>query len=405
MNRITHSFHCARYSVLLLINHEGAMSSHLSGAFDPVRFRHHLHRYPELSLQEQKTASVIIDQLLKFGLSPHTNIGGYGIVVDINSGNAGKETLLRADFDALPISEQAEHDHTSRHSGCMHACGHDGHTASLLSVAEHLSQHPPLTGRVVLLFQPAEEIGLGAKMMLADPRLQQFKPDAVYAYHNLPGYPLGTVVVKEGAFACASTGVNITLRGKTSHAAKPENGRSPATAVSRIMAYLENLPDSIDDAFCLVTLVHVKIGNPGFGTSPGKANVMATIRSDSDHALACMQKQLQAFVDTQTADQGLTSTIEWVEPFSATHNHPACTQQLISAATALSYPIEVPTHPMRWSEDVGEFLSHWQGTLFCLGSGEGHPELHNPDFDFPDDLIGIAARLFIKLLEERHTHL
>ncbi|OAN11136.1 peptidase M20 [Photobacterium jeanii] len=379
------------------------MSTSSTQSFDPIRFRHHLHRYPELSLHEHKTASEIIDQLLKFGYSPHTNIGGYGIVVDINSGNPGKETLLRADFDALPITEQAQHDHASRHHGCMHACGHDGHTASLLSVAAHLSEHPPQTGRVILLFQPAEEIGMGAQNMLADPRLQHFNPDAVFAYHNLPGYPLGTVVVKDGPFACASTGVSIQLQGKTSHAAKPENGRSPAKAVSEIMNYLTTLPDSIEDAFCLVTLVHVKVGNPGFGTSPGKADVMATIRSDSDQALHTMQQQLQDFVQAQAQQQGLTATIEWVEPFAATLNDSKCTQEVISAAEALDYPVVIPTAPMRWSEDVGEFLQRWQGTLFCLGSGEQHPELHNPDFDFPDPLLDIAAKLFLQLLHTRHN--
>ncbi len=371
--------------------------------FNPVRFRHHLHRYPELSLHEHKTASEITDQLLTFGFEPKTNIGGYGILVEIKSGNPGPITLLRADFDALPITEKSQHDHVSRNHGCMHACGHDGHVASLLAVANQLSQTPPQSGTVFLLFQPAEEIGVGAKKMLQDPRLKGIQPDAVYAYHNLPGYPLGTVVVKDGVFACASTGVMITLIGKTSHAAKPENGHSPAPAVARLMDYLHHMPEAFKEAFSLVTLVHVNVGNKGFGTSPGRAEVMATIRSSDNYILNYMKRNLLDFAQKQADSYQLEMQIEWIEPFNATMNNPETTKNVITAAQSLNYDVVIPTEPMRWSEDMGEFLQQWPGSLFCIGSGTDHPELHNPDYDFPDALIEQSSRLFLQLIAQSHN--
>ncbi|ARR50835.1 amidohydrolase [Photobacterium damselae subsp. damselae] len=370
--------------------------------FNPIRFRHHLHRYPELSLNEYKTASEITDQLLKFGLAPKTNIGGHGIIVEIVGEKSGPTTLFRADFDALPINEKPNHSHGSRHSGCMHACGHDGHTTSLLQLANILAHNPPASGTVVLLFQPAEEIGLGAKNMLLDIRMQHIKPDAVFAYHNLPGYPLGEVVIKNDVFACASTGVNITFNGKTSHAAYPEHGISPAPAVNRLMDYLDKITQNYQDNFNLITLVHVKIGNEGYGTSPGKAQVMATLRSDDEMVLAQIQEELTKYAQVQAELHHLDLHIEWIEPFAATINNRQTTDAVRLAANTLHYSVKEIDHPLRWSEDVGEFLHQWPGTLFCIGSGEAHPQLHNPDYDFPDELIEISSQLFLQLIRQRH---
>ncbi len=157
-------------------------------SFDPVQFRQHLHQYPELSNRESITAETITTQLTAFGLRPVTEIGGYGIVVEFDSGQAGDTTLFRADFDALPITEIAEHNHSSKHTGVMHACGHDGHCTSLLMLAQQLTHTPPQKGRIILLFQPAEENGTGAQAMLEHPWFQQQKVDQVFAFHNLPVY-------------------------------------------------------------------------------------------------------------------------------------------------------------------------------------------------------------------------
>ena len=376
-------------------------------SFDPINFRRYLHQYPELSHHERQSADFIAQQLRQFGLSPKTELGGHGIVVEFDSGKPGETSLFRADFDALPIQEQANHKHISCHEGIMHACGHDGHTASLMMVAKHLVTHPPLSGRVLLLFQPAEETGAGAASMLQEPWLTNQTVDHTYAYHNLPGYPLDTLVIKPGTFACASTGVTIELFGKTSHAAKPENGVAPTLAMTEVIKLLQTLPDQFAGVFTLTTVVHASLGETvngeaAFGTAPGYAKVLATLRSENTQTLLAMKSLVEQQICTLCEKEKLQYEVSWQEWFNAAVNSPLHCQQVINRAQALGLPIELIDEPMRWSEDMAEFLTKWPGALFCIGSGEAHPQLHNPDYDFPDALIATASRLFCALIEENH---
>lgn len=374
--------------------------------FDPVLFRQQLHRFPELSGQEHSTANAIARQLQAFGLSPKTAVtasNGVGIVCEINSGKPGSTTLLRADFDALPIEETASHDHISCHCGVMHACGHDGHTASLMTVAHQLSLTPPSSGRVLLLFQPAEETGTGAADMLGNRWLAEQLVDQTFAYHNLPGYPRHSVITKPGNFACASTGVSIELIGKTSHAARPENGINPTQAMVALISFLQQLPKQFSPVFSLVTVVHAKLGESAFGTSPGYAKIEATLRSEETDTLAAMQRAITAELKHQCEQHQLESTLNWQESFRAVVNAVHQTEQVLAAAQDLGLKTVVLEEPMRWSEDMAEFLATWPGNMFCLGSGESHPELHNPDFDFPDPLIDTASRMFLRLIDTIHN--
>ncbi|MGR2770198.1 amidohydrolase [Photobacterium ganghwense] len=371
--------------------------------FDPILFRRTLHQFPELSGKEQTTAQRIISQLNAFGLTPRTNIGGHGIVCEIRGTRPGETTLLRADFDALPIVEKSDHAHCSQHPGVMHACGHDGHTASMMAVARHLASHPPVSGSVLLLFQPAEETGTGAADMLRDPWLAGQAVNNVFAYHNLPGYPLNTVITRPETFACASTGVTITLEGKTSHAAKPENGINPTNTLIALMQELQQLPTRFPDVFSLVTIIHATLGEPAFGTAPGDAQLLATLRSEQSDVLKAMQRAVEAATQTYSEQTGLRYQVSWQESFNAavnTHHHNELVQR---AASELGLPVYQLQEPMRWSEDVAEFLACWPGALFCVGSGESHPQLHNPDYDFPDALIETASTLFLHLIEMLHN--
>ncbi|MGR5140180.1 amidohydrolase [Photobacterium sp. DNB23_23_1] len=379
-------------------------------SFDPINFRHFLHQYPELSHHERQTADVINQQLRQFGLVPKADLGGHGIVVEFDSKNPGETSLFRADFDALPIHENACHHYASRHSGIMHACGHDGHTASLMMVAKYLCTHPPVTGRVLLLFQPAEETGSGATAMLQEPWLAQQHIDNVFAYHNLPGYPLNTVVIKPNTFACASTGVSIELFGKTSHAAKPENGVAPTYAMMETIKLIQQLPEQFPDVFALTTVVHASLGETAqgkatFGTAPGYAKVLATLRSDSSETLLMMKSLIEQQIATQCQQEQLGLKVSWQEWFNAAVNSQPHCQQVIHQARGLGLPVNIVEEPMRWSEDVAEFLAKWPGAMFCLGSGEQHPQLHNPDYDFPDALIATASQLFCALIEEKHGNM
>lgn len=378
-------------------------------SFDPINFRRFLHQYPELSHHEHQTAELISQQLCQFGLSPKTGLGGHGIVVEFDSGKPGETSLFRADFDALPIHEQACHHYASCYSGIMHACGHDGHTASLMMVAKYLCAHPPASGKILLLFQPAEETGAGAAAMLQEPWLAQQHIDNVFAYHNLPGYPLNTVVIKPATFACASTGVTIELFGKTSHAAKPEDGLPPTLAMTETIKLLQSLPQQFPEVFTLTTVVHASLGataqgEAAFGTAPGYAKVLATLRSDNSQTLLAMRSLIEQQVAKLCEQERLSVEISWQEWFNAAVNsYPHC-QQVIAKAGSLGLPVNIIEEPMRWSEDVAEFLAKWPGVLFCLGSGEDHPQLHNPNYDFPDALIATASQLFCALIEEKHDN-
>lgn len=371
--------------------------------FDAIRFRHHLHQYPELSLFEIKSAELIAAQLQAFGFQPKVGLGGNGIVCTVDSGQPGETTLLRADFDALPITEKNNHAYCSRHDGVMHACGHDGHTASLMAVAHQLSLNPPRSGKVILLFQPAEETGTGAASMLADNWLSEQHVDNVFAYHNLPGYPQHTVITKPGTFACASTGVTIELEGKTSHAARPENGISPTNAMLAIIQYLQQMPEKYDNAFTLVTVIHASLGEEAFGTSPGSAKVLATLRSDNNAVFEAMKQDLQETVSGIATDEGLASNVSWQESFNAVVNSPTHCDIVNQQAQQSGLEVVELEEPMRWSEDVAEFLLKWPGALFCIGSGNSHPELHNPDYDFPDALIATASSLFLSIIHRLHA--
>ncbi|WP_051415931.1 amidohydrolase [Salinivibrio socompensis] len=370
--------------------------------FDPVRLRRTLHQHPELSNQEAQSARAIAAQLRQFGFHPVTDVGGHGILVTIQGAAPGPTTLLRADFDALPIHERTQLDYASCHDGVMHACGHDGHTAALLAVAAELSQTPPKQGTVILAFQPAEETGEGAARMCQAPELANAQIDNVYAFHNLPGFAQHQIVVRPSTFACASTGVAIKLHGKTSHAAYPERGVSPACAMSDVMRMLTQLPDAYPSTFSLVTLVHAQLGDPAFGVAPGEATVMATLRSDDNATFHAMQTRLVDKVNAIADQAGLTVDLHWHEPFIAAENSTTHNQVVVNAAQSLGLEVHWLNEPMRWSEDVAEFLTRWPGALFGIGSGEHHPQLHNPDYDFPDAILSTANDLFCALVKRHH---
>jgi amidohydrolase len=374
----------------------------LASGFKAESFRKQLHKYPELSGHEINTAFNIAQQLRQFGLNPQEGIGGHGVICTVSGEQDGELTLLRADFDALPIQEKATHSHVSVNHGIMHACGHDGHTASLLAVAEKLAVTPPKHGKVILLFQPAEETGVGASAMLNSAELKQLKIDNVFAYHNLPGQPLHEVVIKNNTFACASTGVSIELEGKTSHAAYPENGLNPAKAMIEILQFLEGLSSQYTQNFALVTIVSAQLGEEAFGVSAGRARIMATLRSDSNSTFQAMQSKIRLKLEEVEKLSGLGVEHSWHEPFNAAVNSSAHVDIVRTQAKQLGFEVNELREPMRWSEDFSEFLIHYPGALFCIGSGESHPELHNPDYDFPDEIIETASTLFMSIVKQIH---
>lgn len=375
-------------------------------------FRKNLHQHPELSNAEMATAEKVLNQFKAFAPDEiHQGLGGTGIAFVFNSTQpdpAGPTTLLRCELDALPIQETNTFDHRSIHDGVSHKCGHDGHMAIITAVGEKLSQSRPQTGRVVLLFQPAEETGAGAIGVINDPKFKPLTPDYAFALHNIPGQPLGEVFVKPGSFNCASRGMTIKLRGKTSHAAHPENGISPALAISKIIEQLPQLPQQLNE-FSLVTVVAATLGvfdatgQAAFGTSPGEATVMATLRTASNAAMKTMVERAGEMVNQCAAEFGLSVTFEWDDVFYACSNTQAGYEQVVEACDKLDIPCTTLTEGYRWSEDFGKLRdTAKEGAMFTLGAGMASPQLHNPDYDFPDSLITVGRDIFVEMIRKIH---
>ena len=382
--------------------------------------RHELHRHPELSGQETETARRILGFFhpLKPDLTL-TGLGGTGLAFGFGAAESseGPTVMLRCELDALPIQEWNELPYRSTVDGVAHKCGHDGHMAILAAVALELAQRRPARGRVVLLFQPAEENGAGAEAVLADPQFEQIRPDFIFALHNLPGFPIGQILVKDGPFNCASRGMTVHFRGKTSHAAQPENGVSPALALSESIRQLGALPTTKSDQIAFVTVVGAKLGNKAFGTSPGDAEIYATLRTESDDAMDLLVREAEDLVRGLAKADGLEVDITYEDVFGATANDPKACDFVRRAAAGHQLREMNATFP--WSEDFGRFTAQVPsdkvpgvqipgdqvlgaripGALFGLGAGEDMPALHHPDYDFPDELIDSGVQIFLRILD------
>lgn len=368
--------------------------------FNPILFRHQLHKMPELSGFEDKTGKLIADTLRSFGYNPQVNIGGHGIVLHLDSSQPGPHLLFRADTDALPIHEVALHSHCSGNAGVMHACGHDGHSASLMALAYRLSKSDIQRGKITLIFQPSEENGQGARAMLDDESWDKGKVDYAFGYHNVPGHPLGQILCRENTFACASAGVSIILKGKTAHAAYPETAVNPTPALKALMNDIEKLPTAFPSSFALATIVHVNLGQPAFGTTPAQATVMATLRSDSNKCFESLCYQVESMARHYSERDGLELNIEWFDKFNAIINHSEANMLLKQACKDLGFVHNDLDVPMRWSEDFSEYSRTWPSAFFGLGSGVEHPPLHDPQYDFPDALIDVSSKIFEQIIRD-----
>jgi amidohydrolase len=366
-----------------------------------IQYRRQLHQQPELSGQETQTAHQLLTWLAAYEPSQIIqNIGGAGSCAIFDSQQAGPSLLFRAELDALPITEKNTFEYASQKAGVSHKCGHDGHMTILLALAAQLHVQPPKRGKVILLFQPAEEIGAGAALVLADERFIALQPDYVYALHNLPGYPLGEVLWRDGAFAAASAGLVLELQGKTSHAGHPEQGLNPAAALSELLRDLPELPQQLGAAFGLITIVGCQLGERNFGISAGEGSLACTIRAFEQAPFEKIQQAALDLAKSIAEEHGLDWSFSWHEAFAAVENLPQCNQKVAAAAQKLGYAQQQVAKPFRWSEDFGLFTQKYPGSLFGLGAGEDCPALHHPDYDFPDALIEHGSKLFFEIIQE-----
>ncbi|MBO9652800.1 MAG: amidohydrolase [Agrobacterium tumefaciens] len=368
---------------------------------DLVELRHDLHRHPEISGEEKETARRIRtflkqakpDRLL-------ADLGGHGVAAVFDSGKSGPAILIRSELDALPIHEKSEAEYRSGIDGKGHLCGHDGHSTILTALALGLSRQRPETGSVILLYQPAEETGAGAAAVLADPRFHEIKPDHSFSLHNLPGLPLGHVSVVEGPVNCASRGIKIRLSGKTAHASSPEHGVSPMRAMAELMPALAELGSGFppEPDFSMVTITHAVMGEAAFGISPADAEIWATLRTLTDDRMEKLFAAAETLARKVAEEQQLTLAIAYDDIFLHCENVPEAVGHIRRALDEEKISHNSEGLPMRASEDFGRFRAVSSSAMFFLGAGRDYPNLHNPDYDFPDALIGIGARIFMRII-------
>ena len=366
-------------------------------------FRHELHHNPELSDNEYITAERIANFLHPYKPDQMIRgIGGNGIACIFKGKKEGPSVLFRCDMDALPIQEINDLTYASKEKEVSHKCGHDGHMAILAGLAEVFSKNRPEKGQAILVFQPSEENGQGAARMLQDKKWQEIQVDYAFALHNLPGFKKGAVMLRKENFASASKGMIVKLKGKTSHAAEPENGNSPAVAMSDMIKEFSDLPKTANlfTDFTLATVIHARLGEIAFGTTPGYAEVMATLRTYTNRDMEVLTEKAEAIVNHHVAKHNLQCDISYVEEFPATVNNPELVDLIETAAKNNKIEIQHLEHPFKWSEDFAHFTQKYPGVLFGLGSGVGHPQLHNPDYDFPDDIIENGVRMFYEIYKQ-----
>ena len=344
-----------------------------------TEIRQELHRTPGKSGQEEFAHNLIVRELQTICPDElYDHVGDYGVIALWRSHNENARTLaFRADIDALP-------------SG--HRCGHDGHTAIMLRFAQIVSSDHNRKNNIVLIFQPEEETGKGAKKIMKRGILQKIGIDAIFGLHNLPGYDKGTVVLIKNTFAAASSGVIYRFIGRQTHASTPEKGLNPGLAVAEMIQRVNESNKISSNKFCFSTLICCRVGEEAFGTSAGKGEVMFTLRASDNHSFFELTQKVDRISIEVAEKHGLQLEKQVREPFRALENSPELVEQL---SDILRYAqVQMRSTSFRWSEDFAEYLTEFRGAFFGIGSGKDQPELHHPDYDFPDDIIEIGAGCF-----------
>jgi amidohydrolase len=373
--------------------------------------RRDLHAHPELCFQEVRTAEVVAKALTEWGIPIHRGLGKTGVVGIVKNGTSNRAVGLRADMDALPMTEHNHFPHASKHHGKMHACGHDGHTAMLLAAARHLSKHRNFDGTVYLIFQPAEEGGGGAHEMMKDGLFEKFPMEAVFGAHNWPGMQAGQFGVNPGAMMASSNEFTITVRGKGSHAALPHLGIDPVpVAAQMVMAFqtiITRNRNPVDPGVISVTMIHA---GEALNVVPDSAQVRGTVRTFSIETLDLIQQRMQQVAEHTCAAFGATCEFSFRRNYPPTINHAAETEFVKGVLSQVVGPENVlPFQPTMGAEDFSFFLQARPGCYFMIGNGDGaHREgghglgpcmLHNPSYDFNDELIPLGATAWVRIAE------
>ncbi|WP_241047652.1 M20 aminoacylase family protein [Achromobacter xylosoxidans] len=384
-------------------------------AANPVfrELRRDLHQHPEIGFQEHRTAQRVAEQLAGWGWDVHTGIGGTGVVATLKRGQGARSIGLRADMDALAMQEANKFEHQSLNANRMHACGHDGHTAILLATAWYLAQHAQFDGTVHCIFQPAEEGGqAGAKAMIEDGLFERFPCSAVFALHNWPDLPVGSMGVRSGAFMGSSNRFRIDVDGRGAHASQPELSVDPLMCVGHILLALQTIVSRnrapLEPAVLSVTQIH---GGDAVNVIPQQAWLGGTVRTHTVDTLDMVERRMREVVAGAATTFGCTATMQFERCYPPLVNDDAQTRFAIEAMREVVGADKVSEDMPRLmgSEDFAFMLAERPGCYVLLGNGAGEHRdaghgpgpcrLHNPSYDFNDAIIPVGAAYFVTLVK------
>lgn len=381
-----------------------------------TQIRRDLHAHPELCYEEVRTADIVAAQLTEWGIEVHRGLGVTGVVGVVHGrdgGACGRAVGLRADMDALPMTELNTFAHASQHPGKMHACGHDGHTAMLLAAAQYLAQHRDFDGTVVLIFQPAEEGGGGAREMIKDGLFERFPVEAVFGMHNWPGYPVGTFAVSPGPVMASSNEFKITIRGKGSHAALPHNGIDPVPIACQMVQAFQTIitrnKKPVDAGVISVTMIHA---GEATNVVPDHCVLQGTVRTFTLEVLDLIEQRMRDVAQHTCAAFGAECEFEFRRNYPPTVNTPAEAAFARDVMRAIVGDEQVHVQePTMGAEDFAFMLQAKPGAYCFIGNGNGSHRgryeggghdtgpctLHNPRYDFNDDLIPLGGTYWVEL--------
>ena len=379
----------------------------LSQAAALAQIRRDIHAHPELCFEEVRTADLVAQKLTEWGIPIHRGMGKTGVVGIVHGrdgGACGRGIGLRADMDALPMQEFNTFSHASQHTGKMHACGHDGHTAMLLAAAQHLAKHRNFDGTVYLIFQPAEEGGGGAREMITDGLFERFPMDAVFGLHNWPGLPAGSFAVHAGPVMASADRFDIEVLGHGAHAAMPHLGVDPVVAGSALVQALQTVVtrtrDPLDPAVLSVTQFHA---GEAYNVIPDRARLTGTVRAFSTEVQAQIEAAMQRICQGIGTAYNVNVRFNYLRGYPATINTPAEAAVCAEVARALvgEGGVRTDVKPSMGAEDFAYFLHEKPGCYVWLGNGpgEGGCTLHNPNYDFNDAVIPTGVTYWVNLAQ------
>jgi amidohydrolase len=359
-----------------------------------TEWRRHLHANPELTLHEKETSAFVQARLAELGVPFVGSVGGHGVVATLHRGGSNRSVGLRADMDALPILETSGVTHASRKSGIMHACGHDGHTVSLLGAVAMLQRDPSWSGTVQFVFQPAEEGGGGAKSMIADGLFERFPMERIFGYHNWPGLEAGTVALHDSAVMASGGRLYFTIKGHSGHAALPHMARDPMIAAAHLLLALQTIVSrNVDPLDSAVITIGIMQSGSAANQIPGEALMRGTMRTLKDSVRDDMEAAVERVAGGIAHTFGVKIDVEQLRGNPVTANTPAERDLAAEAIQAAGIPLRRDMAPAMTGEDFAWYLAHRPGAFAWVGNGpsDGGRELHNSNYDFNDAILPAAS--------------